>query len=75
MEQEHLILGIDPGTTIMGYALLRVNLRKSELVTANVVKMNRLPGQNAKLKKIFESTQQLLEMYHPQVLIEYYLHF
>lgn len=68
MEQEYLILGVDPGTTVMGFSLLRVNLHKSELVEANVVKMTRLQGQNAKLQKIFESTQFLVEKYHPKVL-------
>lgn len=68
MEQEYLILGIDPGTTVMGYSLLHVHLHKSELIEANIVKMNKLVGQNEKLKKIFESTNQLIEKYHPQVL-------
>lgn len=68
MEQEYLILGIDPGTTVMGYSLLRVHVRKSELIEANVVKMSKLVGQNEKLKKIFESTNHLIETYHPQIL-------
>lgn len=54
-ETEQLILGVDPGTTIMGYALLRVHLRQSEIVELNVVKMTRLQGQNAKLKKILRA--------------------
>ena len=67
-ETEQLILGVDPGTTIMGYALLRVHLRQSEIVELNVVKMTRLQGQNAKLKKIFESTTDILTQYKPDIL-------
>ena len=67
-ETEHIILGIDPGTNIMGYALLKTHLRNSEIVTLNVVKMNKLPDQTAKLRMIFEQTLQLIEQYHPDIL-------
>lgn len=67
-EEEHLILGVDPGTTVMGYALLHVKVRKSDIVALNVVKMTQLRGQNAKLKKVFESTSELLTTYHPTIL-------
>ena len=66
--EEQLILGIDPGTTIMGYALLQVNFKKTEMVDLGVVKMLRLPDQNEKLKKIFESTIEIIDKYHPTLL-------
>jgi len=66
--EEQLILGVDPGTTIMGYALLKVNFKKTEMVDLGVIKMSRLPNQNEKLKKIFESTVEIIEKYHPTLL-------
>ena len=65
---EQLILGIDPGTTIMGFALLSVQNKKTEVVKMDVIKMTKLPDQNAKLKKIFESTVELINTYHPSIL-------
>ena len=34
---ERIILGIDPGTTIMGYGVLRVVGRKAEMITMGVI--------------------------------------
>ncbi|MBO4645258.1 MAG: crossover junction endodeoxyribonuclease RuvC [Bacteroidales bacterium] len=65
---EHLILGIDPGTNIMGYALLKTRLRNSEIVTLDVLKMNRLSDQCSKLKAIYDGVTQLIEQYHPDIL-------
>ena len=42
---EHIILGVDPGTLIMGYALLKANPVKSELITLDVLNLKKLPDQ------------------------------
>lgn len=65
---DHIILGIDPGTNVMGYAVLHTHLRNSEIVTLNVVQMKKLPDQNSKLLHIYNSTQALIEQYHPDIL-------
>ena len=65
---EHTILGIDPGTNVMGYALLRTHLRNSEIVTLNVVRMTKLPDQNSKLRMIYDSTAELIQIYKPDIL-------
>lgn len=65
---EQLILGIDPGTTIMGFALLSIERRQPHVREIGVVKMTRLPDQNTKLKKIFESTTELVKKYRPAIL-------
>ncbi|MEG1555564.1 MAG: crossover junction endodeoxyribonuclease RuvC [Bacteroidales bacterium] len=65
---ESLILGVDPGTTIMGFSLLKTAVRKSELITLDVVKMTQLSNQSAKLKKIFETTLEIIEQYQPTIL-------
>lgn len=63
-----LILGVDPGTTVMGFALLQVSGNKTTVLEINTVRMVRLPDQNAKLKKIFESTVEIVEKYKPAIL-------
>ncbi len=63
-----IILGIDPGTTIMGFSVIKVENNKIELIEMNVEKMAKLPDQNAKLKRIFECTIEIINKYNPEVL-------
>ncbi|MBR6132017.1 MAG: crossover junction endodeoxyribonuclease RuvC [Bacteroidales bacterium] len=65
---EHRILGIDPGTTVMGYSVLHTNLNKSDVEVISVIQMKKLPDQYAKLKYIYEKTNALIEQYHPDIL-------
>lgn len=63
-----IILGIDPGTTIMGFSVIKVENNKIALIEMNVEKMTKLPDQNAKLKRIFECTIEIINKYNPEVL-------
>lgn len=65
---ETIILGIDPGTTIMGYGLIKVSGQKMELITLGVLKLSALSNQPLKLRKIFERTLSLIDEYHPDEL-------
>lgn len=58
-------IGIDPGTNIMGYAIIEVNKKKVNIVTLGVLKMSKLPDHQQKLKKIFERIQSLIKAYKP----------
>jgi len=66
--ENHIILGVDPGTQIMGYALLKTTAVKSELITLDVLNLKKLPDQPAKLKQIFEFVTELIDQYHPDIL-------
>lgn len=66
--EKQLILGIDPGTNVMGFALLELYLQKSSVVDMGVIKMENLSGHYDKLHKIFEETTALIERYNPAVL-------
>jgi crossover junction endodeoxyribonuclease RuvC len=66
--EEKLILGVDPGTTVLGWAVLRVRGKQSEVVALDVEKLQRLPDQSAKLKAIFELITAKIEYYKPQIL-------
>ena len=63
-----IILGIDPGTTIMGFSVIKVENNKITLMEMNVEKMTKLPDQNAKLKRIFECTIEIINKYNPDIL-------
>lgn len=58
-------MGIDPGTTIMGYGLIREKDSKIELITLGVIQLSKLENQALKLKKIFERTLNLIDEYNP----------
>ena len=67
-KKERVILGVDPGTAIMGYGVILEKGNKMELVTMGVIKMDHLDDHFLKLKCIFESTIDLLEKYTPDCL-------
>lgn len=65
---DRIILGIDPGTTIMGYGLISIRDKKVELVTMGVLKLSKISNHPDKLKKIFDRTLSLIEEFHPDEL-------
>ena len=68
---ERIILGIDPGTTIMGFGLIRVTGKRMEFLQLNELKLNKYSDHYVKLRLIFERTIELIESYHPdEIAIE-----
>ena len=62
---EKIILGIDPGTNIMGYGLLRVVDGKAEMMTMGVIDLRRFPDAYLKLGHIFERVTGIIDAYLP----------
>ena len=60
---DRIILGIDPGTTIMGYGLIHVKANKMEMITMGVLHLSKLNSHADKLKRIFERTLALIDEY------------
>lgn len=65
MKTERIILGIDPGTTIMGYGLISVKGNKMELIVMGVLKLSKYSNHALKLRRIFERSLELIDEYHP----------
>ena len=65
---ERIILGIDPGTSVMGYGLVKEVKSSVDLICMGVVKLDHLEDHPHKLKHIFERTVLLIEQYHPDCL-------
>jgi len=63
--KEKIILGIDPGTTIMGFGLIKVTGNKMEFIQMNELVLNKLDDHYLRLKHIFERTIDLIEQYNP----------
>ena len=65
MSKEKIILGIDPGTTIMGFGLIKVINKNMEFLQLNELLLNKYNDPYIKLKLIFERTITLIDTYHP----------
>ncbi len=68
MTKERIILGIDPGTNIMGYGLILQSGNQIRMITMGILKLSQYANHALKLKKIFERTLALVEEYHPDEL-------
>jgi crossover junction endodeoxyribonuclease RuvC len=66
--KERIILGIDPGTAVMGYGVLKETGNQIELLSLGVVKMTHLDDHFLKLQRIFERTSSLIEQYKPDCM-------
>ncbi|MBM3176471.1 MAG: crossover junction endodeoxyribonuclease RuvC [Bacteroidetes bacterium] len=63
--KEKIILGLDPGTTVMGYGVLRAHGQKMTLMQFGVIKLAKMDSHALRLKKIFERILSLVDEYHP----------
>ena len=64
-DSEKIIIGVDPGTQVMGYGVISIKNAQIELVQYGVIKLNKYTTHQLKLKKIFERITQLVEEYLP----------
>ena len=67
-KRERIILGIDPGTSIMGFGVIGTNGRETSYLDMGVLDLRKVSGQYLKLKKIFETTVELIDNYNPDDL-------
>lgn len=67
-EYERVILGIDPGTNVMGYGILGVRARKPEMIAMGVVRLSRFETHYLRLRRIYERVTDLCSQYLPDEL-------
>lgn len=65
---DRIILGIDPGTVVMGYGIIHVQNTKVSLLTLGVIKLEKYTEHSDRLKKIFERVVGLIDEYKPDEL-------
>ncbi|MDF1546173.1 MAG: crossover junction endodeoxyribonuclease RuvC [Bacteroidales bacterium] len=68
MSKERIILGIDPGTSVMGYGLIQAQGKQPQMITMGVLELRKYTDHYLKLQKIFSRTLQLIDEYHPDEL-------
>lgn len=66
--KERIILGIDPGTNITGYGVIKITGNNPELITIGSINLSKFGDHYLKLKHIFERTSGIIEEYHPDEL-------
>lgn len=64
-EAPNIILGIDPGSLVMGYGLIAVNKNKVSLVDMGVLELARKQDHAERLQLIFSRMDSLLKQYRP----------
>ena len=70
-KKEKIILGIDPGTTIMGFGLIKVVNKKMSFIQLNELILKKYDNHYLRLKHIFERTIELIDKYSPdEIAIE-----
>ena len=63
-----VILGIDPGTTILGFALLDATTSHGRLLEIGTFRLSKIKDHADKLRAIFERTLNIIDLHHPQIL-------
>lgn len=67
-DTDRIILGIDPGTNVMGYGVIEIRERKANCISMGIVRLSKLNDPYLKLQKIFRSTIELIDKFNPDEL-------
>lgn len=65
MVEDKIILGIDPGTTVMGYGIIHFKGKEMKLLNFGIIQLSKLPTHPDKLKRIFERLDGIIKEYRP----------
>ena len=68
MENERIILGIDPGTQLLGFGIIRVTGKKSSYVDMGVLDLRKEKDAYTKLQSIYDCISEVCKNYHPTEL-------
>ena len=64
-EEQNIILGIDPGTTIMGFGLVKTSKTELKFIQMNELHLKKYDNHFLKLQQIFKRTIELIEEFNP----------
>lgn len=68
LDYERVIMGIDPGTNVMGYGVLGINGKTPQVIVMGVIQLNKMESHYLRLSRIFEMVTGLVEQYLPDEL-------
>jgi crossover junction endodeoxyribonuclease RuvC len=67
-EWDRVILGIDPGTNVMGYGILGVKNRKPAMIAMGVIQLNKFENHYMRLHRIYDRVIEIVNQYLPDEL-------
>lgn len=67
-DYDRIIMGIDPGTNVMGYGVLGIKGKKPDVIVMGVIKLNRFETHYLRLGRIYERVSGLVQQYLPDEL-------
>ena len=65
---DHIIMGIDPGTNVMGYGLLGVSRGKPAMITMGVIELSKIGDHYMRLRRIYDRVLGIVEEFLPDEL-------
>ena len=68
MTKDKIILGIDPGTNILGYGVISIDAKGPHFVDMGVFDLRKIKDPFEKLANIFSGVEELIETYKPDQL-------
>lgn len=64
-QADRIIIGIDPGTNVMGYGILGVYGRKPAMIAMGVIELTKIGDHYLRLARIYERVAMLVDQYCP----------
>ena len=64
-EWDRIIIGIDPGTNVMGYGILGIKGKKPSMIAMGVIELSKFESHYLRLSRIFQRVTMLVEQYLP----------
>ena len=68
MEKERVILGIDPGTNVLGYSIIEQRGKQSQLLKMDVIVLGTKDDLSTKMKKLFDQITEIIDIFKPDIL-------
>lgn len=65
LDYERIVMGIDPGTNVMGYGVIGINGKRVEVIVTGVIELSRFESHYKRLGRIFERVTGLIGQYLP----------
>jgi len=70
-DQKKIILGIDPGTIVLGYGLIEIDQKTPRMLSMGVVRLQKYGDMYRRLSRIYSRLDSIIEEFHPdEVAIE-----
>jgi crossover junction endodeoxyribonuclease RuvC len=65
---ENVILGIDPGTNVLGYSVIEQRGKEITLLKMDVLKLGKIKDMSTRMKELFDLIVKIIDKYNPDIL-------